>query len=81
MYKLSSQEREEAHAWQKACGQRYYYLSVVADYWVNCRPTVADIADLVALETGQRDVEMLVKHFDLLDRLGLMALARTGSSN
>jgi hypothetical protein len=76
LHKLTVQAREEARAWQKEHARLYRALGVVANYWVDGKRTVADIADLVELETGKRNVELLVKHFNLLDRLGLMALER-----
>jgi hypothetical protein len=77
LHRLTVQEREEARSWQKEHARLYRALGVVANYWVDGKRTVADIADLVELETGKRNVELLVKHFNLLDRLGLMALQRT----
>lgn len=77
LHKLTVQEREGARSWQKEHARLYRALGVVANYWVDGKRTVADIADLVELETGKRNVELLVKHFNLLDRLGLMALQRT----
>jgi len=73
MHKLTPQEKEEVHAWQKEHRRAYYGLSTVANYWVDGKRTVADIANLVELETGQRNVQLLVKHFNLLARLGLMS--------
>jgi len=73
-HKLTPQERETVHAWLKEHGHLYHRLSTVANYWVNGELTVAEIADLVEVETGQRNVQLLVKHFSLLAKLGLMAL-------
>jgi hypothetical protein len=73
-HKLTVQEKEELHAWQKEHHRLYRVLGVVANYWVDGKRTVADIADLVELETGQRNVELLVKHFNLMGRVGLVNL-------
>jgi len=81
MHKLTVQEREEAHAWQKEHRHLYRSLGVVANYWVDGKRTIAEIADLVELETGQRNVKLLVKHFNLLNRLGLMGLQANRSQN
>lgn len=75
MYKLAPQEKEEAYAWMKEHRRQYYGMSTVANYWANGNRTVAEIADLVELETGQRNVQLLVKHFHLLAKLELMALS------
>jgi hypothetical protein len=74
IYRLAPQERDELHGLLKQHRRLYYGLSTVANYWVDGTRTVADIADLVELETGQRNVELLVRHFELLDKLGLMAV-------
>jgi len=80
-HRLTAQEREKARAWQKEHLRLYYALSTVANYWVDGKRTVADITDLVELETDKRNVELLVKHFRLLDRLGLMALQPAPAKN
>jgi len=74
MHRLSQADREEAYGWLKEHQRAYHAASVLANYWVDGKRTVADIADLVEMETGQRNVELLVKHFDLLGELGLMTL-------
>jgi len=80
LHKLTPEERETAYAWFKEYGRLYHRLGTMANYWVNGERTVAEIADLVELETGQRNVQLLVKHYSLLAKLGLMAL-RTVSEN
>jgi hypothetical protein len=49
-------------------------MATVANYWVDGKRTVAEIADLVELETGRRNVQLLVRHYKLLARLQLMSL-------
>jgi hypothetical protein len=49
-------------------------LSTVANYWANGERTVAEIANLVEMETGKRNTELLVRHFALLGKLGLIRL-------
>jgi hypothetical protein len=79
MHRLSQAEREEAHRWLKEHGKAYRALSVLANYWVDGARTVLDIADCVEMESGQRNVELLVRHFDLLGRLGLMTVKQAGA--
>jgi aminopeptidase YwaD len=74
LHRLSQAEREEAYGWLKEHQLAYRSSSVLANYWVDGTRAVADIADLVEMETGQRNVELLVRHFELLGRLGLMTL-------
>jgi len=74
MHKLASAEREEVHAWQKEHRAPYHGMATVANYWVDGKRTVAEIADLVELETGMRSTQLLLRHFELLARLELMSL-------
>ena len=80
LHKLAPEERETVYAWFKEYGRLYHRLGTVANYWVDGERTVAEIADLVELETEQRNVQLLVRHYNLLAKLGLMAL-RTVSEN
>ncbi len=74
MHRLPAAAREEARAWQKEHRALYFAVSTVANYWVDGKRTIAEIADLVELETGKRDVQVLARHFKLLAQLGLMSL-------
>ena len=74
MHKLAQRERDQAHAWMKAHRRLYRGLGTVANYWVDGKRSIADIADLVELETGRRSVELLVRHFDLLAKLELVTV-------
>ncbi len=74
MHRLSEADREKAYGWLKEHRDAYRAASVLANYWADGARTVADIADLVEMETGQRNVELLVRHFRLLGQLGLMTL-------
>jgi aminopeptidase YwaD len=74
LHRLSAAEREEARAWQKEHRKVYDAMATVANYWVDGKRTVAEIADLVELETGKRDVRLLVHHYKLLKQLELMSL-------
>ena len=72
--KLPPEERESLWQLQKE-RRAARLLPTVALYWTDGRRTLADIADLVELETGQRDLEFLVCYFEALARLDLIALA------
>ena len=74
MHKLTPAEREETYTWQKEHRANYYGMATVANYWVDGKRTVAEIARLVELETGRCDVQLLLLHFRLLARLELMSL-------
>ena len=74
MYRLPAPEREEISRWIQQNHEQYYSQGTLAGYWVDGKRSVAEIADLVELEAGQCSVQLLVKHFKLLERLDLMAL-------
>ncbi len=82
LHRLSPKEREEWYQWHRQHRSEYGAVSTVADYWVDGQRTVADIADLVECETGRRDAQVLIRHFELLRKVGLMSLRSvdTGSS-
>jgi aminopeptidase YwaD len=71
---LSPEDRE--HWWKlikdREAGGRT--LPTLAQYWADGERTVLEIADLVEMETGQRDMELLVEHFRLLAKMGLVEL-------
>ena len=52
-------------------------LPSLAEYWADGRRTAAEILDLVELETGRRDAELVVGWFELLHRLGLVSYEST----
>jgi hypothetical protein len=67
---LSPQEREAWHQLVQARkGGVYYTLTVLGLYWADGIRSVLDIADQVELETGVRDVELLLAFFRLLEKL------------
>ena len=71
---LSPEEREH---WRKLVKDREAggrTLPVLAQYWADGERSVLEIADLVEMETGQRDVELLVEYFWLLTKMGLVEL-------
>jgi len=43
-------------------------------YWADGKRSLLEIADLIELETGQRDVELLVEYFQTLAKLNLVEL-------
>ncbi len=47
-----------------------YSHAVLAVYWTDGARTIADIAELVELETGKRSTESLVKFFEFLAQIG-----------
>jgi hypothetical protein len=64
---------DERGAWVRLVTSRAaggWTLPTLAEYWADGRRTMLEIVDLVELETGIRDPELIVRRFELLDRLG-----------
>jgi hypothetical protein len=62
-------------AWQQYLRSRpdeAHTVIVLAEYWANGRRTALEIIDLVELESGVRDAELIVRRFELLAQLGLL---------
>jgi hypothetical protein len=53
-------------------GWGHHTLTSLALYWVDGTRSLLDIADLVELEIGSRDVELLLAYFRLLGKLGIV---------
>ena len=68
---------DERHAWyelnQRRKGSRHTILAL-AEYWADGRRTAKEIIDLIELETGVRDAELIIGLYELLNKLELMEL-------
>jgi hypothetical protein len=53
-------------------------VPALAQYWADGQRSVAEIGQLVALETGCEATQLLVAYFRFLERLGLVALDEGG---
>ncbi|MBC7249798.1 MAG: DUF4910 domain-containing protein [Anaerolineae bacterium] len=74
---------EKRERWRKLVKEREKggrTLPILAQYWADGERTVLEIADLVEMETGQRDVELLVEYFRLLAEMGLVELTNLQAS-
>jgi hypothetical protein len=73
--RLSDEDRE---AWRKLLkehkGSNHYTLLPLAQYWADGARSVLQIADQVELESGLRDVELLLAFFRLVEKLELIRL-------
>jgi aminopeptidase YwaD len=69
---------DDVQAWrrlQEARGERSAWtLAPLALYWADGQRSILDIAGLVELETGSRDLELLLLLFRLLEKLSLVTL-------
>lgn len=75
---LHRRPKEEREAWRRLLKERsgrlHHTLLNLALFWADGQRSVLEIADLVELESGHRDLELLMDYFRLLDRLGLVSL-------
>ena len=70
---LSEKEREQRWQFLKA-HKKGFALPALAVYWADGKRSLLEIADLIELETGQRDVELMVEYFQTLAKLNLIEL-------
>jgi hypothetical protein len=49
-----------------------YTVSTLAEYWTDGRRSGLEIVDLVELESGIRDPQLIITYFQLLHKIGLV---------
>ena len=74
LHQLSEEEQERLWQMRKERKRVFYTLPTLGEYWANGKRSLLEIADLIELETGQRDVELLVEYFQMLGKLNLVEL-------
>ena len=78
---LRGLDEETQQGWrqllQERKGSAWYTLASLALYWADGARSVLEIAGLVELEIGRRDVELNLAYFQLLEKLGFVTLQRT----
>lgn len=69
---------EERDAWWSFLKEwRMAVAPILALYWTDGRRTLLEIADRVEQECGRREVQKLVQYYELLEKLGLVEIARS----
>lgn len=75
---LKRLEQEDREAWRLLLKERegwlHHTLTNLALFWANGQRSLLEIADAVELESGQRDLELLLAYFRLLEKLGFVEL-------
>ena len=74
---LSRLTHEEREGWWQLShphGNALWYLLPQALFWADGKRTLGEIVDLVEMETGKREPELLEGYCRLLDKLGLLEL-------
>ena len=69
-------DEEDRQTWGQLLKERkgwgHHTLTSLALYWADGARSLLDIAGLVELETGSRDLELLLTYFQLLEKLGFV---------
>ncbi|MGB3717278.1 MAG: DUF4910 domain-containing protein [Candidatus Promineifilaceae bacterium] len=81
MLSMSSLSPEDRESWSKLVRSRRmlaYTVSTLAEYWTDGRRSGLEIVDLVELESGIRDPELIVTYFEMLHKLGLVGFNGDG---
>ncbi|MFQ5812497.1 MAG: DUF4910 domain-containing protein [Anaerolineae bacterium] len=71
---LSEEEQEQVWQLSQEHKKGFRILPTLAGYWADGKRSLLEIADLIELETGQRDVELLAEYFQTLAKLNLVEL-------
>jgi hypothetical protein len=70
---LNRVEAKDRDAWHRLLKNRknwsHHTLTELAMYWTDGSRSILDIADLIEMETGLRDVELLLTYYHLLAKL------------
>lgn len=72
--RLSQEKQDDWHHLLKEHDKAPRVLSIVALFWTDGQRTLSQIAELVELETGHRDTELLVRYFEFLAQVKLIEL-------
>ncbi|MFQ5344064.1 MAG: hypothetical protein ACE5F6_21180, partial [Anaerolineae bacterium] len=71
---LSPDDQERLYQLSKEHKEAIRLIPVLALYRADGRRTLADIIDLVELETGKREAELVVEYFEGLEKMGLIEM-------
>ena len=71
---LNEEERERWWQMRQKHKKGFRILPTLAVYWADGKRSLLEIADLIELETGQRDAELLVEYFQMLGKMNLVEL-------
>jgi aminopeptidase-like protein len=70
---LTAAEKEALYQFRKGRAGAYT-AQTLAEYWADGRRTILEIIDRIEMEIGIRDAELVVREFELLERLGIVTL-------
>lgn len=77
-HRRSRLSAEDQAAWRDLMKKVGHFSTapLLAVYWTDGRRTLLEIADLVEKECGRRDVEALVRYYELLEKMELVEIER-----
>ncbi|MDA1330469.1 MAG: DUF4910 domain-containing protein [Chloroflexi bacterium] len=78
LHLLSHEERERVRQMRKQHGMVLFAMATLAEYWADGERSLLEIADLVELETENRNVAILVEYFKMLQKMELVDLDNRG---
>ncbi|MGQ9594699.1 MAG: DUF4910 domain-containing protein [Anaerolineae bacterium] len=76
--RLPDEDREALEALLRSRAGDFRRLLSLAEYWADGTRSVGEIAERVEMESGERDVELLVRMFRALEKAGLAELREEG---
>jgi hypothetical protein len=71
--KLSAEDREAFYQFGKA-NKESSGMETLAVYWSDGKRNLLEVANLVELESGRRDVDYLLGYYQFLEKMGLVSL-------
>ncbi len=71
---LATLPLEERLEWQAFVSDRpgAHTIPVLAEYWCDGHRSILEIIELIEMELGIRDSELIVRHFEIMRKLGLV---------
>jgi aminopeptidase YwaD len=73
LHQLDAPDRDAWHQLLQDRNDRSHHTLVeLATFWADGSRSILEVADLVEIETGHRDVELLLTYFRLLEKLGFV---------
>lgn len=72
---LTNREKDKLHRLRKKYSREFSQIPVLAQFWMNGKRSLLEIAELVEFEISSKDiVRFLVPYFKILARIGLIGL-------
>ena len=73
-WRLKKEQKRNLAAMMNKYGFKLFVDPILATYWIDGKKNLRRIADLVEMETGRREIELLLDYFELALELRLVTL-------